>query len=59
MSFTLVMVPPHQQDTVTWPAKLGEVVPGLTVLRPETPAELPAARLYASGLNTSPVGTFG
>lgn len=43
MSFTLVMVPPHQDDTATWPAKLGEVVPGLRVLRPETPTEVAAA----------------
>nr|WP_042196111.1 D-2-hydroxyacid dehydrogenase [Kibdelosporangium sp. MJ126-NF4]CEL22411.1 D-3-phosphoglycerate dehydrogenase [Kibdelosporangium sp. MJ126-NF4]CTQ89266.1 D-3-phosphoglycerate dehydrogenase (EC 1.1.1.95) [Kibdelosporangium sp. MJ126-NF4] len=36
MSFTLVMVPPHQDDTATWPHRLAEAVPGLRVLRPDT-----------------------
>jgi phosphoglycerate dehydrogenase-like enzyme len=39
MSVTLVMVPPHQDDTATWPEKLTRSVPDLLVLRPETPAE--------------------
>jgi phosphoglycerate dehydrogenase-like enzyme len=39
MSFTLVMVPPHQEDTATWPDKLTEAVPGLRVLTPGTPDE--------------------
>jgi phosphoglycerate dehydrogenase-like enzyme len=43
MSFTLVMVPPHQEDTATWPDKLAEAVAGLRVLRPEAPDEVAEA----------------
>jgi phosphoglycerate dehydrogenase-like enzyme len=43
MSFTLVMVPPHQDDTAMWPGKLTEAVPGLRVLRPQTPDEVAEA----------------
>lgn len=43
MTFTLVMVPPHQEETAAWPEKLRQVVPGLRVLRPDTPAETAAA----------------
>jgi phosphoglycerate dehydrogenase-like enzyme len=43
MSFTLVMVPPHQDDTATWPDKLAEAVPGLRVVRPQTPDEVAGA----------------
>jgi phosphoglycerate dehydrogenase-like enzyme len=39
MSFTLVMVPPHQDGTGTWPERLARAVPDLRVLRPETPEE--------------------
>jgi len=39
MSVTLVMVPPHQDDTHTWPRRLTEAVPGLRVLRPSTDGE--------------------
>ncbi|MEV4316253.1 D-2-hydroxyacid dehydrogenase [Actinocrispum sp. NPDC049592] len=37
--FTLVMVPPHQEDTSTWPRRLEQAVPGLKVLRPGTTNE--------------------
>ncbi|MBE1462540.1 D-2-hydroxyacid dehydrogenase [Kibdelosporangium phytohabitans] len=43
MSFTLVMVPPHQDDTATWPQRLTEAVPGLRVLRPGTAQEAAVA----------------
>src|SRR5438874_1742494 len=39
MSVTLVMVPPHQDDTHTWPRKLTETLPDLRVLRLETTEE--------------------
>jgi phosphoglycerate dehydrogenase-like enzyme len=39
MSVTLVMVPPHQDDTHTWPRRLTEAVPGLRVLHPATADE--------------------
>lgn len=38
MSFTLVMLPPHNPDTVTWPERLETAVPQVRVLRPEDPA---------------------
>lgn len=43
MSFTLVMVPPHHDDTASWPRRLAEAVPGLRVLRPGTVAEAAVA----------------
>lgn len=43
MSFTLVMVPPHQDGTATWPERLARAVPDLRVLRPETDEETRAA----------------
>ncbi|WP_173138586.1 D-2-hydroxyacid dehydrogenase [Kibdelosporangium persicum] len=43
MSFTLVFVPPHQDETATWPQRLAEAVPGLRVLRPDTAEEAAAA----------------
>jgi phosphoglycerate dehydrogenase-like enzyme len=39
MSFTLVMVPPHQDDTADWPGRLRDAVPGLRVLTPATAEE--------------------
>ncbi|MCE7002673.1 D-2-hydroxyacid dehydrogenase [Kibdelosporangium philippinense] len=39
MGFTLVFVPPHQDETETWPQRLAEAVPGLRVLRPDTETE--------------------
>lgn len=38
-SFTLVMVPPHQEGTQTWPERLAHAIPSLRVRRPRTPAE--------------------
>ncbi|ONI86477.1 hydroxyacid dehydrogenase [Actinosynnema sp. ALI-1.44] len=43
MSLTLVMVPPHHDDTATWPRRLAEAVPGLRVLRPDTVQEAAVA----------------
>jgi phosphoglycerate dehydrogenase-like enzyme len=43
MSFTLVFVPPHQDETATWPQRLAEAVPGLRVLRPDTAEEAAVA----------------
>jgi phosphoglycerate dehydrogenase-like enzyme len=39
MSFTLVMVPPHVDDTESWPGKLADAVPGIRVLCPGTAEE--------------------
>jgi phosphoglycerate dehydrogenase-like enzyme len=39
MSFTLVFVPPLQDETESWPERLRREVPGIEVLRPETPEE--------------------
>ncbi len=39
MSFTMVFVPPQQDETATWPRRLAEAVPGLRVLRPDTAEE--------------------
>ena len=36
---TLVLVPPHADETVGWPERLMAEVPGLTVVRPDDPAE--------------------
>lgn len=43
MSFTLVIVPPHQDETATWPQRLADTVPGLRVLRPDTAEEAAVA----------------
>lgn len=43
MSVNLVMVPPHDEVTAGWPDRLIEEVPGLRVLRPDTPEETAAA----------------
>ncbi|WHT16554.1 D-2-hydroxyacid dehydrogenase [Crossiella sp. CA-258035] len=43
MSFTLVLVPPQAEETLDWPARLAEAVPGIRVLRPETAADTVAA----------------
>jgi phosphoglycerate dehydrogenase-like enzyme len=43
MSFTLVMVPPHQEETRSWPERLAAAVPGLRVLRPRTVDETASA----------------
>jgi phosphoglycerate dehydrogenase-like enzyme len=39
MTFTLVMVPPHQDGTETWPQRLVQAIPELQVQRPETPEQ--------------------
>jgi phosphoglycerate dehydrogenase-like enzyme len=39
MTFTLVLVPPQDDETAGWPARLAEAIPGGTVLRPATTEE--------------------
>ncbi|MBP2471595.1 phosphoglycerate dehydrogenase-like enzyme [Crossiella equi] len=50
MGLTLAIVPPHQDETVGWPARLAALVPGIRVLRPETPAETAAALAEADAV---------
>jgi phosphoglycerate dehydrogenase-like enzyme len=39
MTFTMVMVPPHQNGTQAWPQRLARAIPSLRVRRPQTLAQ--------------------